>query len=254
MIWDRLCLITDLGGFLAGALDDRERLYRWIRQRKSIITLVFTTGRTLEGCLPLLRDEVVPRADFLITDAGASVYDARMLVPFAPVDGRIARDWPGSEKVRRLLARDCPYVEQPSPVRHRLAYDTDGHPPAPGFEQAVLSKGFDFSTSHGRFFDVLPRGVNKGSSALQLSAALGFSFSNTLVCGDSLGDATLFEVGFRGVVLGGAEPELVRRVRNQQDVIVSARFGADGILSALERFGFRRGTNQRTREKRAASA
>lgn len=96
----------------------------------------------------------------------------------------------------------------------------------------------DIVGSAGIYLDVLPRGVNKGTTLRRVLRWLGRPDHQVLVAGDSMNDFALFQTGLAGVAVGNAEPELIARVRGLPNVHLAAGHGAAGIAEALERFGW----------------
>lgn len=233
-----LVLATDLDGtFLEGPSQQRRQLYRWIEQHRARLTLVFLTGRSLEECEPLYMDEELPRPDCLVCDVGASVFHGATRRALAPLDDEIARAWPGRAAVLERLSPYSPFPESPQQVRHRLTYVTQGAPLPAALLDAIVAAGLECSTYGGQYLDILPGGVNKGSTLLRLVSLLGRRREEVLVCGDSLNDLSLFETGLRAVAVGNASPELLGRIAHLPTVLRSAAPGAAGILEALERWG-----------------
>jgi hydroxymethylpyrimidine pyrophosphatase-like HAD family hydrolase len=78
----------------------------------------------------------------------------------------------------------------------------------------------------------LPAGVHKGSAAAFLVAKWGLRTEQVVVCGDTGNDKSMFMRGFRGVVVGNAQPEL--KALQSPDVYHSERTHADGVLDGIE--------------------
>jgi mannosylfructose-6-phosphate phosphatase len=68
----------------------------------------------------------------------------------------------------------------------------------------------DLIYSSARDLDVMPRGVHKGSAARHIAEKLGMPPERVIVCGDTGNDRAMFGCGFRGVVVGNAQPELLQ--------------------------------------------
>jgi hydroxymethylpyrimidine pyrophosphatase-like HAD family hydrolase len=90
--------------------------------------------------------------------------------------------------------------------------------------------------SAGKFLDVLPKGVNKGSTLLKLVQHLKVNTEDVLVAGDTLNDLAMYHCGFKGVVVGNAEPQLLDATLDIPNVYQAHRAGAGGILEALKQF------------------
>ena len=238
----RLVLATDLDGtLLAGTHEARRRvrdLFAAAAEAPADArpTLVFVTGRGLETVMPLLSDPTIPSPDYIIADVGATVVD-RELRPVEPIQHELTAHWPGSQAVLRALSGFPQLVRQSVPQERRCSFLASEDAVTPALQAAVEALGCELLFSAGRYLDVLPRGVGKGAALRRLAAAAGFDPASVVVAGDTLNDLSMFEAGFRGVVVGGAEPALVERVRRNARVHVASVEGCGGILEGLARHG-----------------
>ncbi|MGX9217409.1 glucosylglycerol-phosphate synthase [Massilia varians] len=238
----RLVLATDLDGtLLAGTSEARRRvrdLFAAAAEAPADArpTLVFVTGRGLETVMPLLSDPTIPSPDYIIADVGATVVD-RELRPVEPIQHELTSHWPGSQAVLRALSGFPQLVRQSVPQERRCSFLASEDAVTPALQAAVEALGCELLFSAGRYLDVLPRGVGKGAALRRLAAVAGFDPASVVVAGDTLNDLSMFEAGFRGVVVGGAEPALVERVRRNARVHVASLEGCGGILEGLVRHG-----------------
>ena len=238
----RLVLATDLDGtLLAGTHEARRRvrdLFAAAAEAPANArpTLVFVTGRGLETVMPLLSDPTIPSPDYIIADVGATVVD-RELRPVEPIQHELTSHWPGSQAVLRALSGFPQLVRQSVPQERRCSFLASEDAVTPALQAAVEALGCELLFSAGRYLDVLPRGVGKGAALRRLAAVAGFDPASVVVAGDTLNDLSMFEAGFRGVVVGGAEPALVERVRRNARVHVASLEGCGGILEGLTRHG-----------------
>ncbi|MEX2584731.1 MAG: glucosylglycerol-phosphate synthase [Gemmatimonadota bacterium] len=244
-----MILATDLDGtFLGGSDADRALLYETIRTTPDA-TLVFVTGRGVGSILPLLSDPSIPNPDYIIADVGATVVDGTDLTPIAAVQDPIERRWPGTEVVRRALAPFEGLVYQDVPQERRCSFliDEGGVPPElPKVVEEEL--GCDLLLSLDLYLDVLPRGVSKGSTLLQLIEHLGMDRERVVVAGDTLNDLSLFECQLKGVVVGEAEPALRDRVAMiGSHCYLADSPGGGGILEGLMHHGVLTGLDRPAR-------
>lgn len=70
----------------------------------------------------------------------------------------------------------------------------------------------DIIYSAGKFLDILPKGVNKGSTLQKLAQLQGWKREDILVAGDTLNDLSLFETGLKSVIPANAEPALLEKL------------------------------------------
>lgn len=239
--WDCV-LATDLDGtFLGGDQAAREDLYRSLSERDDVL-LVFVTGRDIAFIADLVSRPPMPRPRYIVGDVGTSVYDGMTFEPIAALEEDIAARWQDAgPRVVEMLKHEPGLRLQPTPFRHRVSYDCDPALLAPDLQSRVEAAGFDGLLSADRFFDVLPRGIAKGPTLIQLVDHLGIDPERVLVAGDTMNDLSLFETGFKGVAVGNAEPALASAVADMPKVYRSRGEGAAGIAEALHHFKFRAG-------------
>jgi hydroxymethylpyrimidine pyrophosphatase-like HAD family hydrolase len=99
----------------------------------------------------------------------------------------------------------------------------------------------DVVVSANVFLDVLPRGVNKGTTLRRVLRWLGAADDCCVVAGDSLNDLALFETGLAGVAVGNCEPALRRRVAGLPRVYQARAEGVAGLFEGLCHHGYMTG-------------
>lgn len=236
-------LVTDLDGtLLGGSRRCRRRFYRWLSLRRERILHVFSTGRHLRSVERLLGQEIglgLVRPHLVISDVGCTVACGTTLKPLPLVVEPIEALWRGcDERVRPLLDGLHGLSAQPVAVDRRLGYLIEPERLDPGRLAAIEAHGVDCLVSAGRYLDVLPPGVNKGSTLMDLLAWLELDHERVVTAGDSLNDLAMFETGLRGVVVGNAEPQLLAAVRDLPQVHRARAHGCAGIVEGLRQFGF----------------
>lgn len=231
-----MLLATDLDGtFLGGKSLQKQTLYRLIREHDDI-QLVFVTGRGLESVLPLLNDPIIPNPDYIICDVGATIVHGHTLEAVEPLQSRIEKSWPGHLRVEETLAHMHDLQYQEVPQQRRCSYFTANETVIEQVRESVAPLNCEVIYSAGKFLDVLPQGVNKGTSLHELVQYLGLSSAQVLVAGDTLNDLSMYVTGFKGVVVGNSEPLLVSATCGMQHVYHARSAGAGGILEAINRF------------------
>jgi glucosylglycerol-phosphate synthase len=229
-------LATDLDGtFLAGRQAERLALYRVLRAREDI-TLAFVTGRGVESVLPLLHDPLLPTPAYVIADVGATILATDGLRPVQPLQGAIDQRWPGVTPILKALRGLTGLTRQRVPQERRCSFFIDDLDTLPLVEARLAALDVDTLLSAGRYLDVLPAGVSKGKALEALIAHLGHDPESVLVAGDTLNDLSMYEHGFRGVVVGAAEPALVAATAGRERVFHAAAPGAGGIIEAARHF------------------
>ncbi len=239
-------LATDLDGTFVG--DDDATHALWAEIEDAGITLVFSTGRHLssieglyeqlgtsrraDACVCMvgteiwrlgtsgyLRDESWSRAIADRWDRGA------VDTVVADVHGaeRQPDEWQSEFKSSWFLhdAADRRIEE----IRHRLE--------AQGLDAKVVY-------SAGRFLDILPVRSGKGEAVRHLAAGLGIPAGDVVTAGDTGNDLDMMrpELGFRGIAVGNAAPELTRY--REPHVYHALAHHAAGIREGLVEYGWLR--------------
>jgi glucosylglycerol-phosphate synthase len=198
--------------------------------------LAFVTGRGVESVLPLLSDPLIPDPEFIIADVGATVLHGDGLRPVQPLQWEIDERWIGAEAVTRALDGVPGLERQHVPQERRCSFFLEDPSLLNEIQSRLMHLECDVLFSAGRYLDVLPRGVSKGSTLRRLVEHLEAPADAVLVAGDTLNDKSLFMEGFRGVVVGQAESALRRATAALPSVVHAAAPGAGGILEAVRAF------------------
>ncbi|WP_449369884.1 HAD-IIB family hydrolase [Thiomonas sp.] len=231
-------LATDLDGtFLGGNEAQRAALYEWIAQRRSEIVLIFVSGRGLDFMRQLAR-ELPVQPDHVIGDVGTSVGTGADFAPIAALEQWLDASWPAdtARQIDAIVQRHPTLQPQPQHGGRRRSYFYGHAEPARAAASELRRLGFDTLMSDNQYFDVLPRGVQKGSTLLRTLAALGLPAHRTLVAGDTLNDLSMFQTGLTGVAVSNREAALEQAIAPHTHVYRSAQPGAAGVLDALQRF------------------
>ena len=225
----------------ATGFDDFFFQHARVGQRQRVVH-VFSTGRDLGSVGRMLRVEAqlgLPHPHLVISDVGCTVACGHSLRPLpelvAPIDAR----WRGlPERLLPLLERIPGLETQPVSADRRLAYLIDPAAIDPRHLRAIEVHGVDCLVSGDRYLDVLPAGINKGSTLLALLQALDLNPSLVVTAGDSLNDLAMFETGLAGVMVANAETGLRQRLPQLQRTFAARGDGCVGIVEGLRHFGF----------------
>lgn len=233
-----MLLATDLDGtFLGGAPEDRQQLYQLIARHPDI-RLAYVTGRGLETVLPLLADPSLPQPDYIVCDVGATVVDGVTLQAIQPLQAEIANRWPGEQPVAEVFSTFDALVRQSTPQTRRCSYFCAAEVITEEMHAAAERLACELLFSAAQYLDVLPKGVNKGSTLQGLVEQLGLDPESVLVAGDTLNDLSMIRQGYKAVCVGESEEGLIEQTRGLSRVLHAARPGCGGILEALSHFGF----------------
>lgn len=237
-----LVLVTDLDGtFLGGSPEHFAELTTFLDRQGKDARLVYCTGRARPKVLPLIDSGRLPRPDAIIGDVGTSLWDGhgRTLAPH--VDNVIRERWgDGSTRVTAALSFIDGLRPQEACGPHRMSYTYSEISAVAAATPIVEALCFDALESDGVYFDVLPKGINKGATVLALMDFWGLAADEVVVAGDTLNDLSMFRTGLQGVVVGNAEPALLKVLPIQANTYRAKEHGAGGILEGLRHFGYAR--------------
>jgi len=238
-----LVLVTDLDGtLLGGSLEQRRAFYGWLARERHRVLHVFCTGRDLASIDRLLvQDEALGlRAPHVVIgDVGCTVACGTSLTPLPLAVDPIERRWQGKhEPVAALLAGTQGLSPQPISATRRLAYYYDPDTFDHGLVAEIEQHGVDCLLSDNQYLDVLPAGVNKGSTLLALLELLELPPDRVVTAGDSLNDLAMFETGLAGVMVGNAEAALRAALPKLPRTYLAHGHGCAGIIEGLHHFGF----------------
>ncbi len=238
-----LVLVTDLDGtLLAGPSPWRRWLYRWLVCERHRVIHVFSTGRDLRSVARVLASEPelgLAAPHLIISDVGCTVACGLTLEPLPLAVDPIEARWRGlPERLLPRLALIPGVASQPVTADRRLAYFVDVEALDCSLLRELEAHGVDCLVSGGRYLDVLPAGVNKGSTLLALLAWLEVTPDRVLTAGDSLNDLAMFETGLASVMMAVSEPELVAQLPRLPATYQARSEGCQGIVEGLHHFGF----------------
>ncbi len=231
-------LATDLDGtFLGGSAEQRATLYDWIARHRDEIVLIFVSGRGLDFMRGLAK-ELPVQPDHMVGDVGTSVACGPWYAPLPHLEQWLDAAWPDDAHalIEQTMQRHPGLSVQPVVGGRRRSYFYKDPAHALAAKRDVKKLGFDVLMSDNLYFDVLPRGVQKGPTLLRTLQALDLPAHRTLVAGDTLNDLSMFDTGLAGVAVGNREAALDAAIQEHANVYRSPLPGAAGVLDALQRF------------------
>lgn len=241
----QLVLVTDLDGtLLGGSVAWRRRFYGWLERQRHCVLHVFCTGRDLRSVAALLADDEthgLQAPHLVIGDVGCTVACGTSLELVSPAVDPIEARWAGKpDRVGPLLAGAAGLSPQPISADRRLAYYYDPDAFDHDLIPLIEAQGVDCLLSDNKYLDVLPAGVNKGSTLLDLLAWLQVPAERVVTAGDTLNDLAMFQTGLAGVMVGNAEPALLRCLPELPRTYLAEGHGCQGIAEGLAHHGFGR--------------
>jgi HAD superfamily hydrolase (TIGR01484 family) len=231
----KLILATDLDGtFLEGTNQVKEVFYNELLRLRDHVMLIYVTGRTADVVEQFCKNGYLPNPHFIIADHGTHVIDGINFCQVEQLQNTIIQQWSnGHRKLKELLHNEVGIQLQPLNPPYRAAYYYDPAYLQNETLQKIMHAGFDAILSCDMYLDIVPRGVNKGSTLLNLLNDLDMSHESVITCGDSLNDLSLFQTGLKSIAVGNSEPKLITEIKALKNVYHSTLPGLLGIIDGL---------------------
>lgn len=94
--------------------------------------------------------------------------------------------------------------------------------------------------SHGHYYDITPKGVDKGTAVEFMIKHLNAQKSDCIACGDSGGDTSMFKKGMNGILPSNADNDLRTSLQDRigKDIFLAEKNKyALGLIEGLRHFG-----------------
>jgi sucrose-6-phosphatase len=242
-------LITDLDHTLVGNDRSLDRLNQILdRYRQTWGTkIVYATGRSRESYQDLVTTQHLLAPDALIAAVGTEIYLAASVTPDPEWVSKLSINW-HREEVVAIASRFADLELQPQSEQRpfKVSYYLSPSVVAavvPQLQELLSQQLLDVEIiySGNKDLDILPRGGDKGTAVQFLRDRWQIDPIQTVVCGDSGNDISLFKYGVeRGIIVGNAQPEL--RLWHELHPVnyhyFSVAHYAEGILEGLKYFRF----------------
>ena len=236
-------LVCDIDGTLTGCRKGLGHLRRWLSAHPSV-GFAIATGRSLHKAEDLIARWQVPVPDVLIASTGSEIYhlperDLRRMEADLDWMRRGDADWQPS-MVDAILRRLDGVSPQPPGEQRRFkrSFFVD-RPGRTAMARAALeAAGLEAEVIHSpdRYLDVLPKGIGKGSAALEVARHLGVPVERVFAAGHSGNDMQLLAMAGHAIVVGNHAPAL-RRLSGRYGAYFAQAHHAGGIVEGLERVG-----------------
>jgi sucrose-6F-phosphate phosphohydrolase len=222
------------------SLDGKFDEYWQRAPRENRPILCYNTGRLLDDTLDLVKNNVLPRPDYIISGVGTNIYDAnerRVIKEFSEI---LEEGW-DTERVQQIVNQMPFHLEkQPTHFQHdykQSYFFVDASPKDVDYIEQVFKETdleVNIVYSSNKFLDVLPKWANKGNALNWLLRQLDIPTQHVLVAGDSGNDNTMFSLpGVRGIVVGNAQQELYEFTK-RMDVYHAEKNFSEGLIEGLK--------------------
>jgi sucrose-6-phosphatase len=241
--------ITDLDHTLVGDDSSLARLNQILdRYRQTWGTkIVYATGRSRVSYQHLATIQSLLAPDALIAAVGTEIYVGTATIPDPEWVDKLSINW-HREEIVAIASRFADLEPQPQSEQHpfKVSYYLSPRVATavlPQLQELLVQQGLDVEIiySGSKDLDIVPRGGDKGTAVQFLRDRWQIDPIETVVCGDSGNDISLFKYGKeRGIIVGNAQSELrlwydLHPVKYHYLAVADY---AAGILEGLQYFRF----------------
>lgn len=231
-----------MDGTLIGCGKGLAKFNRQMIKHLNDVLLVYITGRMYSSARQLIIEENLIHPDVLVTDVGTEIYTTPFFYPHRAWEKKMISSWDAAG-TKRIIEDVEGLLPQEIQARFRLAYRTERNT----FEKTLSELCLKVETarmhvkivpSMGQIIDVIPGCAGKGPALRCIQELYSMDNENTVVCGDSGNDISMFFEGCRGIVVGNARQELKEALATvRHEVYIARSHHASGILEGLNKYG-----------------
>ena len=236
----RYLVISDVDGTLLGDQDGLNELRQETRYWGDQLCWVVSSGRFFDSVRQSVIEGRIPNPSAIIGGVGTEISHFPGGQPFTQWREHIV---PFQAKfcaitIREIMQEIEGLEFQPWEFQSDLKVSYYLHNASPEelarLERRLTLQDLDVQLvySSRRDLDILPARANKGQAARFLAELWSFPAEQVIVAGDSANDLSMFQVGFRGIVVGNAAPEL--RALSSEFIYQADRPYGGGVLEGLK--------------------
>ncbi|MFY0713137.1 HAD-IIB family hydrolase [Seonamhaeicola sp. NFXS20] len=211
----------------------------WRKYKPAEVKLSYNTGRLIDDVLDLIKKDIIPEPDYIISGVGTHIYNYKEKRVVKEFNNVLDDGW-DLKTVESIINKiDHPISEQPTKFQHAYKRSYFFHDASPDhileIEENFNNANMDVSVVYSgeKFLDILPKYANKKNALQWLLKKLKIKTEETLVAGDSGNDSAMFDLkDIKGIVVSNAHEELYQYTKHRQ-VYHSEKEKGDGVVEGL---------------------
>ncbi len=241
--------VSDLDNTLVGESRTLAILNKKLKQHREEhgTKIVYATGRSPLLFAELQNEQELLEPDALVASVGTEIYFKGSDTSDRTWSAKLSSGW-NRDTIVAATARFADLVMQPDSEQrpYKVSFWLRGDSAQevlPQLKSLLQQQGLDAKLiySAGVDLDILPRHGDKGLAVQYLRSLWEIDAMQTVVCGDSGNDISLFSYNEeRGIIVGNAKSELLQWHNDNPANYhyLAQAFCAGGILEGLNHFGF----------------
>ena len=241
--------VTDLDNTLVGDDAALIRLNQELNSHRQQYNskIVYATGRSLYLYRLLAEAKSLLTPDALITSVGTEMYFDEKHEKYDPEWAEVLSQGWNRELIVEIASQFSQLQSQPKSEQNpfKISYylaESVAKETIAQLKKALDKNGFKIKLiySAGQDLDLLPRNGDKGLAVKFLRRRWNIAAEQTMVCGDSGNDVSMFQGQEKGLIVGNAKPELLRwyEANKNENLYLAQSICAGGILEGLKHFKF----------------
>lgn len=232
-----LCIELDQS-FVDAPTEDREAFLHLCEENHEHLKLVYMSHDNAQNLISRAAQAEMPVPELFLADSGTTLLKGDGTGSVESLQRNIIQLWPGKEQVVKALGAVEGVTVTADDAPCRQGVEVSGEEATEALEAKVGEMGCDLERRGENAFDVLPYGVNKGTTLGRWIVEANVNPNNVLSFGDGMGDENLFGRGWRGAVYAHAPDGLKEEGGRYHNVTLLENSAFKGTMEALRRQGW----------------
>lgn len=229
-------LFSDIDGTLTGDAAALDELRSRLEADADRVGFAVASGRSQELVAAAVEEFGLPEPEVAICSVGSRIQGPGFRSGSGPDDwpGLLAADWDAARLQELLVGVEgLELQEAAGQDTYKLSYLADADTAARVQERLP---GLQLIHSAGKYLDVLPGGVSKGSAVRFAARKLGVPLDRVVVAGDSGNDRDMLLCGARAILVANHSSEAADLAGHAR-VFSASRAHAGGIIEGMVHHG-----------------